>query len=279
MLPKLVEVVIPNSDFELQKSLIPYAVGYLGIGTDSLSHALVEDFLPTDPWSDFYQKAVVGLANTGLFNDQTVFEIGMGDGRLSRLAVAASNKKGFSVKEIIGVDVTKPRLALAHHNLKDLGVPVQLIQGDAIDSLEAWEELGNEQFSGVALICLPQVPRQEDKDAGADVYDGRPSHNLFVETWEKYGLTLNAGVLTRLSEKSTKDAQSLLVLSGRLPKNIREQLISETGWNSKGIVTQGRVKQDLDTPLDWMRKMLEAIAMHSMHETVYHDVFVYHLGL
>ncbi len=285
---------------ELSKFFIPHAIGHLGIKYDQ-KHLSTNEFPPTDPWSRLSQQAVEQLAEQGFFDKQEVFEVGMGDAKQSVLAVIASKKNSYSVKKVIGVDVTRSRLALAYHNLKNLEVSMQFIQGDAVDALEAWTDLGNQKFGGKALICLPQVPRQEDIDATADVYNSQTSHKPFSKNWERYGLTLNAATLTRLKEVSNNNTEALLVLSGRLPENIRERLIRETGWQNNGTVVEGIVRQDPDTPLNWMNgiareindgsrfyaneagkqtiSMLEAISMHQRGKAVYHDVYVYRLGL
>lgn len=286
---------------ELMEIAIPFSQASLYIANMSFSHLEMNEFPTNDGWSKLMMSAIVDQAAKGNFDGRTILGLGIGDGRNERLAANLAN-----VGDIIGMDYYVDKLPLVFKNFENDEIikkkiaqgRVRLYEGDAVDFLLNWKKLEKNYFSGTAFICLPQA---KGDGTGSDIDKDVESHKPFRKKWDRYGLTLNAATLTRLSEISTGDAQALLVLSGRLPEEIRDKLIRETGWVNKGIVEKGIVKQDGDTPLSWMNEIaseiddgrcffadaegkqpisiLKAISMHERGEEVYHNVYVYQLGL
>lgn len=290
------------SERQLMEIATPFSQAFLHMADMSLSHLEMNEFPTNDGWSLLMRKAISSKANLGKLDGKTILGLGIGDGRNERLAANLVN-----VGDIVGLDSFPDKLPLAFKNFEDDEIikkkidqgGVRLYEGDAVDFLLNWNRLEKNDFSGTAFICLPQA---KGDGTGSDIdKDDIESHKPFKEKWDRYGLTLNAATLTRLREVSTGDAQALLVLSGRLPENIRKKLIIETGWHNNGIVVEGIVRQDPDTPLNWMKEIaneiddgsrfyvdeagkqsipiLEAISMHERGKAVYHDVYVYRLGL
>lgn len=289
------------SEKELMSIATPFSQAFLHIADMSLPHLEMNEFPIIDGWSQLMIDAIEDQAYRGNLDGRTILGLGIGDSRNERVAANVGN-----IEEIIGLDSYPNKLPLAFKNLEDDEIikekinqgGVRLYEGDAVDFLLNWNDLEKDSFSGTAFICLPQA---KGDGTGSDIDKEVESHKPFKEKWDQYGLTLNAATLTRLKGVSNNNAEVLLVLSGRLPEDIRKKLIIETGWHNNGIVVEGIVRQDPDTPLNWMNgiakdiddgscfyadeagkqsiPILKAILMHERGKAVYHDVYVYRLGL
>jgi len=293
---------VPGREKQLSRLAtgIPFAQAMLGINTQtSINHIEMTEFPIADPWSQLMQQATRRLAEAGGCDYKTLLGLGIGDGRNERIAANIVNSRGAHLEGIIGVDIDSRKLALALKNLHNDNFDgllkkgsIRLYEGDATTFLNSWNNHQDKPFSGVAFMCLPQT---KGMGTSSDVVNADESHKPFEQDWDKYGLSLNAATLSSLRNIASDEATTLLVLSGRLPEKIRKKLINDTGWQINDSIN-GRVKQDKDTPLDWMLELkdmddgtlfydeqgqslpiTEAINRHNQGLPIYHDVYVYQI--
>lgn len=217
----------------------------LKLAKGPVPHFETTDFELIDPWSRKLRKAIREESLRGAFSGQSITEFGVGDGRNLR-------EVGVDTGPIVAVDVDFWRLVAAAANLtadrRDR--QVELWHGDAVDYLLEMQSQGR-KVGGRAIMCLPQSP---DGLNAADKIPSKPNLTKFEPRWGEYGLTLNAAVLTRLSEVATEDLRTMVVVSNRILDRERNALPKETGWEVERQVEIPQVKQDLDTPISWVER-------------------------
>ena len=97
---------------------------------------------------------------------------------------------------------------------------------------------------------------------------------------EQHGLTLNAAVMELLHDVTTEDFRLVLILSNRLPIEVRENMIQQCGWliEEKYMTADSTpVQQDPDTVISWVsengiddgRRFFERIEIPDSDEVVY----------
>lgn len=294
MMNKLERFAVKPTELDRYGGL--FAESQITIDDKPIFHVITTDFPPTDPWSEVaFKKYLMKLKGQGWADRQAVLEIGIGDGR---------NEKYIAdrITGVVAIDIEGWKLNVCAHNFANdpfmAGLPVEYYQGDGAEILRNWVLDRREKFSGRVLLCLPQ---SVGAGTSADVYEPNPYHKPF-RRWQEYGLTLNAAVLAHLRGLVSDETEVLLVLSGRIQKEIREGMIEELGWlieDSENIF-RARVQQDPDTNLGWMRDLeddgsrffdkddnlvsiekaigrVEASGGVREDLDLYHDVFVYRL--
>ncbi|OGK17887.1 hypothetical protein A2866_00525 [Candidatus Roizmanbacteria bacterium RIFCSPHIGHO2_01_FULL_39_8] len=292
---------IPGHERELLNTPLGLHVSaMLGLGRDeSVSHLFMTEFGPEDGWSLLMREAIENVADTGVFDSGRFLDLGIGDGRNVRKAAHLSIARGVRNIQMVGVDKDGWKLALSYRNFtsdsllkKYVGQHdnLHLYEADAVDYILR----NGKGYSGTAFICLPQSEGSNGEGTTSDIDRPWPSHQDFDREWAQYAFRLNAAVLTRLRQTCGADTKALLTLSGRIPSQIRDKLINRSGWNNLAIVAQGRVWQDFDTPISWMRGRAdlnqgdqffdqynnpietdEAVEKHINGEPIQHDVFIY----
>ena len=242
-----IERYIPKDAVKLPQ----YQVGIttIGVGGSIFQHIETLDFPLHDPWSLFMRGVVARVRQRRGFEGQLVTELGIGDGRNIREA-------GRGVKEVLGVDIEEWRLKAAGVNLVTgparLEIPVELWRAEAVEFLRNFGTIGRHRLSGWAFMCLPQSPSGLNF---ADRYDGSLTLNSYHADWDRSGLTLNAGALDNL-RKVAGDLRTLIILSDRVPADIRIRLINQTGWQiERQVQTSEPIQQDPDTGIGWVSQI------------------------
>lgn len=212
-------------------------------------HLETKDFPISDPWSVYLREILGKTRDQGVFTGQPVTEFGIGDGRNVRVL-------GLHPTSVLGVDVENWRVGVAGANLTtdpDFSkTPLELWSADAVDFLQESKKAGN-RINGWVVMCLPQSP---DGLNTADKYDRSPLLNDYRRDWEAAGLTLNAAVLDNLRSVVDPNLRALIILSDRVPKEIREELFIRTGWQvEQRYVTEFPIQQDPDTGIGWVAKI------------------------
>lgn len=203
----------------------------------------------SDPWSVIMRTTIEQLGRQGRLDGHDVFEPGIGDAR----NIAAMAKFTDSIGRVLGVDIDPIALAAAEHNLYYLSSTLtqksDLHPADAIELLVD-KHAKSERLCGWTFVCLPQSPQGDNT---ADAYELSDLLNPYLEKWDTYGLPLNAVILDYLGRVAADDLNVLLILSGRVPSQIREQLIHTTGWaiNAEHQTTSP-IQQDPDTGIAWV---------------------------
>ncbi len=219
----------------------------LEIGGKAIPHLQTLDFPVSDPWSLHLRRSIAGLRARRVFNGTSVTELGIGDGRNIR-------EVGSSVAGILGVDIERWRVEVAALNLADYAakLPIELWVGDAISYLQELKGTG-ENVSGWAIMCLPQSPEGINL---ADRYDGASNLSAYRTDWEIAGLTLNAAVLDYLRQVADQTLRALIILSDRIPEEIKHSLFVRTGWEvEQATRTPEPIQQDPDTGIAWVSRV------------------------
>ncbi len=169
-----------------------------------------------------------------------------------------STSHGEGPTVVAGIDVESWRLDAALVNIKNsnrdgaLSIP---IHAHALEYLDLCKE-NTETISGRGIMCLPQSPQGENAADRYDVKDGNRISEilgLYDGEWGRYGLTLNAAVLAELKKVAHRDFRQVVILSDRVPEDIRKEMISATGWNiEESFQTDEPIQQDPDTPIGWV---------------------------
>lgn len=208
-------------------------------------HFETTDFELRDPWSRELRKAIREESARGGFKGKPVTEFGAGDGRNLR-------EIGTDTGPIVAVDVDEWRLVAAAANLTSdqRDRQIELWHGDAVDYLSAVQTEGK-KIAGRAIMCLPQSPAGLN---AADKIQPKPNLTQFQPRWGEFGLTLNAAVLTRLSEVATEDLRTMVIVSNRVLDRERAALPKETGWEVERQIEITQVQQDPDTPIGWVER-------------------------
>lgn len=128
-----------------------------------------------------------------------------------------------------------------------------------------------------------------------NVADGYPEDRLtdHAKTFNRYGLGLIAGTLEALRSHADEGTKPIVMLSGRVPKEVRDQMIAETGWEiDEEYIADYPAKQDQDTDVTYVKAFDDGKrfyadrqrnqyisaeeAERSWRENVpiYHDIFV-----
>jgi|SRR3989344_5169888 len=254
-----------------------------------------DDFkMDIDPWSVFFRKVIRILSRNHLFTNKEVTEFGVGDGRNLEIII---DDEGVPVKKLRGLDIAKDKIKKATSNLLNFisREQLELEEADVIDYLYNWREqlvAGNKKpLEGVAIMCLPQAPHLNGHEQTiADAYDlnGSRLKQFISEEWppdwahhmEQHGLTLNAAVMELLHDVTTEDFRLVLILSNRLPIEVRENMIQQCGWliEEKYMTADSTpVQQDPDTVISWVsengiddgRRFFERIEIPDSDEVVY----------
>ncbi len=216
---------------------------------ESIDLLTTNDFPSDDPWSVDFREAVAALWRQTHFSDQSVWEFGVGDGRN---LIVARGIRGVPLRKVHGIDIDDWRLDLAAGNLERTGIsgetPVSLFHMHALDYLRALKDsYGNNSLKGVVLMCLPQSPEGGNS---ADTYDqsGLGRYRL----WDIFGLSLNAAVLDNLQPVAHRETIALVMLSGRVPEEIRLDMLHTTGWSVEQEFGSLPVQQDPDTGIRYV---------------------------
>lgn len=215
----------------------------LDLGDRLLPHLETVDFPVSDPWSRHLRGVIVSLRTQDAFRGQNVTEFGIGDGRNIRAA--------GPVRHALGVDIERWRVEVGAINLKAKRHPdhFELWTADAVEYLQVLQQEGR-GLQGWVIMCLPQSPEGVNT---ADSYDHASSLDSYRRDWERSGLTLNAAVLTNLKEVADRDLRALIILSDRVPDEIRMELFAKTGWEAESFyTTKEPIQQDPDTGIHWV---------------------------
>lgn len=243
-----IERYIPNSEVRFPQHL----AGGTTLEVDGLTfpHLQTLDFPQTDPWSQVMRRVIAQVRQNGGFIGQTIAELGIGDGRNIR-------EVGRDIRDVLGVDIEEWRLQIAGFNLVTgpvrLEMPVDFWWADAVELLQNLKVTGRERLSGWTIMCLPQSPEGLNV---ADRYDGLSTLASYRAEWDRFGLTLNAATLDSLRLVAASDLRTLIILSDRVPPEIRTRVIAETGWQiEKQFQTEEPVQQDPDTGIKWVSQI------------------------
>lgn len=237
------------SNDEVKLALEQTGSTIIEVGGEAFPHKETLDFPLSDPWSLTMRGAIAQVKEEGSFERQLVTELGIGDGRNIREA-------GKGINEVLGVDIEKWRLQIAGVNLVTgparLQIPVDLWVADAVEFLQKIRAIGRNRLSGWAFMCLPQSPSGLNF---ADRYDGLSTLESYLTDWDRYGLTLNAGTLDNL-RKVAGDLRTLIILSDRVPEEVRTRLIIQIGWQvERQFQTKEPIQQDPDTGIGWVSQI------------------------
>lgn len=221
-------------------------LGMIKVDGVTYPHLETPDFPKSDPWSRQLRKVIEGFRRSNSFKGEMLTELGIGDGRNIREA-------GSGLLRVVGVDIEEWRVQTAAVNLitgsHPIDAPVDLYVGDAVDFLRGQKE----DMSGWVLMCLPQSPEGINS---ADRYDGLGSLDSYRRDWEYSGLTLNAAALDSLRAVSDANLRALVILSDRVPDEIKSDLFFKTGWQIENkFSTAEPVQQDPDTGISWVSKI------------------------
>lgn len=259
-----IERYIPN----IAEPLTGERVGQsaITINGQELPHQETLDFPLSDPWSLNMRRIIAKVRESGGFIGQEVTELGVGDGRNLR---ELGNKAG----KALGVDIEDWRLRVAGVNLvtgpAPLDTTVDLWRGDAVEFLQQLEATGRKRLSGWVIMCLPQSPSGVNF---ADRYDGLSTLDSYRADWEQSGLTLNAATLSNLRERADR-LKVLVILSDRVPPQIRAKLLLETGWQvDREFQTPEPIQQDPDTGIDWVSQIDDGKRFYEWVATDYRPI-------
>ncbi len=226
----------------------PSFLTYIRVGKEIFPLHATKDFSPDDPWSKGMRTII--FERSPQFRDKPFYEFGIGDARNVLTLIHA----GSSPSNIVGVELDPWRMELADKNLREANknleaagyeeVPYDLIQADAVEWLRGLGE-GKKLLEGNAVLCLPQAP-MSGAENHADGYDG---DNLPKEAqgWNRYGLGLNAAVLSGLSTKVKNGFRTFAMFSGRVPRDVLDKMFDEAGWEVVYRHDAGMAQQDPDT--------------------------------
>ena len=290
---------LPDRENELRCNLDMQRLSQAMLGISGGFEKMIyemNEFPIRDPWSQALAEAIQKIGKNGRLNNNRVIEFGTGVG--PQLIQAAYS--GKDMNKIIGVDIDPWKLAGAQLNFERDELmrrylsenKVDLYQAHAIKFLDEWDI---QDYDGYGIICLPQADPGDSNNATSSDVIGNDEYVMpYVDRWGPTALQLNAGTLNTLAWRSDPSARSLLVLSGRVSPQVREELIAENGWEIEGVAAKAeKVKQDPDTPLSWMMRLNkhekgdfydengddlqfnDAIALHAAGKPIRHDVFVY----
>lgn len=226
----------------------------INVDGESMDLLTTNDFPVDDPWSEHYRRAVAALWRQTFISGIPLIELGVGD---ARNIVVARGIRGRPLSEIHGVDIDAWRLNLAAGNLELTGIseqtPVGLYHMHALDFLGQWmSKFGTNSMNGTVLMCLPQSPEGENN---ADSYNQNGLGQY--QSWDLYGLSLNAAVLDKLHGVAHKEALALVMLSGRVPQKIRQEMFRTTGWSIEQEFSSYPVVQDPDTGIHYVQNYAE----------------------
>lgn len=226
-----------------------YDAAHIGLNFRELN-----EFPKDDPWHAFFEGLVRRQASLGEFSNAIILEGGIGVGSLMLEAIFATDDAGLPAPQhIIGVDIQPVALDLAHHHLQQVGFENHTLwHAGVIQYLQAHEAIS----ATVGIFCLPQVPdpyRYRKKPAlrvsESDSYD--PAY--VPEEYRRYGdvgLALVAGTLAELHRVATPDFTAYVIISGRVPRARRDEIIALMGWTIlEEFITETPIQQDPDTPL------------------------------
>lgn len=230
-------------------SFCPNQVGLTTLEIDgkSIPHLQTVDFPISDPWSIHLRDSIANRRSKGVFDGVLVTELGIGDGRNIR-------EVGSSIAGMLGVDIERWRVEVASINLAgySLKSPFELWVVDAVTYLQELKRVGM-NLPGWAILCLPQSPEGENF---ADRYDGASNLDTYRSDWDESGLTLNAAILDHLREVSDLNLRALIILSDRVPEEIKRSFFTRTGWVVENLDrTIIPIQQDPDTGIAWVSKI------------------------
>jgi hypothetical protein len=215
------------------------------------------DFPVGDPWSHHMRRIIDAVRIGGGFRGD-LFEGGVGDGRNGLIARGAHIPGGLNrMGSVIGVDLDGWRVDVARRNFATAGLPTDgLIEGDVVRYLLERRD----PLSGSGIACLPQAPMGETV-SHADGFDSNMDSLQIVRDMtlqgrsiDKYGLKLNGAFLKALREKvEPTDFNLLIILSGRIPSVVREELLDRTNWAVQvEYKTPVPIQQDPDTGIAYV---------------------------
>lgn len=230
-------------------SFCPAQIGLttLEINGKVVPHLQTVDFPVNDPWSLLFRRSIAELRIKRAFKGSLVTELGIGDGRNIK-------EVGSNVAGVVGIDIERWRIEVASINLGSASeiTPLELWKGDAVTYLDKLKR-GKSSLSGWAILCLPQSPEGENS---ADRYDGASNLDTYRSDWDESGLTLNAAVLDHLREVSDLNLRALIILSDRVPEEIKRSFFTRTGWVVENLDrTIVPIQQDPDTGIAWVEKI------------------------
>lgn len=247
MRPEILHLITPQANgFEAMLSPYPNLLRPVILHVNGRTYDILEtpDFPTSDPWSLAFRRVLENLEESGYFDGQHVTEFGVGDGRNLIIPKKA--------RSLLGVDIDLWRLEGAKHNIDTHGkkkTPVMLSHSHVIDYLGTLAR-NDSKIDGRVIMCLPQSPAGGNN---ADKYQVMDELKPYEQEWGKYGLTLNAGVLSLLRSVATDDLRTVMILSDRVPPHIHQQLFQATGWEvERFFPTEEPVQQDPDTPIAWV---------------------------
>lgn len=239
------ERYIPKKGYPFTFSPDQVDLTVLEIDGRTIPHLQTVDFPVSDPWSLHLRRVVANLRTRGVFNGISVTELGIGDGRNIR-------EVGLNVAGVFGVDIEGWRVEVASVNLGTLKPPLELWVGDAVTYLQELKR-SKTSIGGWTLMCLPQSPEGLNS---ADRYDGSSSLDLYRSEWDTSGLTLNAAVLDHLRQVADQSTRVLIILSDRVPEEIKRTLFTQTGWRiERDFRTEQPIQQDPDTGIAWVQRI------------------------
>ncbi|MBI4080143.1 MAG: hypothetical protein HY430_00025 [Candidatus Levybacteria bacterium] len=238
-------------------SLQQHRLGERQITVDGVVYPHLEtlDFPQSDPWSRHMTAVVASSRSDGEFFGKHITELGVGDGR--NIIHAGGEITGATVVDVEDWRLDSALINFSRHEAT-ASLPIEAWHGDAVALLRDWEtHKPGERIKGYVFACLPQSP---DGDNLADRYDENSLLEPFAE-WNRYGLTLNAAVLSHLRPLVEKDTRLLLMLSQRVPSDVRKKLFGKTGWD---LVyehkTTSPIQQDPDTGIGWVAQIEDEFA-------------------
>lgn len=241
------ERYIPKKGYPFTFSPDQVGLTTLEIDGRTIPHLQTVDFPVSDPWSLHLRRAVADLRTRGDFNGISVTELGIGDGRNIR-------EVGSGVTGVLGIDIERWRVEAAVLNLAEHAAKssFELWVGDAVTYLQELKR-SKTSIGGWALMCLPQSPEGLNS---ADRYDGASNSAAYRTDWEMSGLTLNAAVLDHLRQVADQTLRVLIILSDRVPDEIKHSLFTITGWEvEQATRTPEPIQQDPDTGIAWVSRV------------------------
>ncbi len=255
---KGIEKYIPNNEISLTGC--PVRQTEITVKGQVFPHLETVDFPYDDPWSKFMRGVISQVREEGGFKGRSITEFGLGDGRNIR-------EVGNDVQEVLGIEIEKWRLQTAGVNLVTgparLNCPVELWRADAVEFLQKFRPVtGRNRLSGWVIMCLPQSPEGINV---ADKYDGSFTLNSYRRDWDLPGLTLNAAALDNLRVAADSSLRALIILSDRVPPEIRTKMIVETGWQvERQFQTPEPIQQDPDTGIHWVAQIDDGQRFHEL---------------
>lgn len=182
------------------------------------------DFPVRNPWSSFFRETLHDLAEKGSIGNGPVTELGVGDLR---------NRFAFNGVPFTGIDLERSRLDVAERNRQLHDVSATLYEGDAVAFVKS-----KDSWDGTVIACLPQTPPAPDSvNAAVGTINEENPHLAPYAKWHDSGLQLVAAALGELSQRAEDDTKAVFLISGRVPKKIREEMITETGWKTIDVIS------------------------------------------